>query len=344
MTLDREPAWDGLRALAILSVVAFHTGAPIAPAGSRGVDVFLVLSGFLITKILGSEHHQAGSVNLRAFYLRRWWRLGPELLIFLLYYAVLDPSILHRWTATVWRDVAIGAGQVMNLFCMEWGGFTDINHLWTLSLEVQFYLVWPFALLALLRLEAGLASWIIFGAWLALTVFRAIGTAIFDHTMLYYAPWFHCTGLLLGSGLALSGIRLKGGGLALVALAFSASAFNHNSSPSLAVGIPLSELAAAVAILDPPRFLRHPVIALYGRMSYGIYLWHLLIVWIIGPNYGWALTFKVLIASTIIGGLSYGFTLVRRLSPSNVSRAPTRRHLRLDYVLAIAAAWVRVTQ
>lgn len=153
------PAVDGMRAIAILSVLVFHTG--IYSNGLFGVDVFFVLSGYLITFTLLREHHRTGSVHIGRFYLRRLKRLLPLLLVMLLLTLgalVLwgRPHELERFGeqafasllyVTNWEQVLAGQGY--------WDGAEALNplgHMWSLAITEQFYLVWPFLLLVLLAI------------------------------------------------------------------------------------------------------------------------------------------------------------------------------------------------
>lgn len=142
--MTRLPALDGLRALALLCVMAFHFVPPlehVSALGSVGVRVFFVLSGFLITRILLASRSQALSVALPSFYLRRGLRILP------VFYAVLAIAWLLN-IGPVRQTIGWHVSYLTNVYLFErqaWHG--SISHLWSLAVEQQFYLVWPFVIL-----------------------------------------------------------------------------------------------------------------------------------------------------------------------------------------------------
>ncbi len=141
---------DGLRGLAILLVLAFHLR--LVRGGSLGVDVFFVLSGFLITTLLVEEWQQHASISLRRFYGRRALRLVPAfftLLAFCYLYALFFRSAdeLHAYR----REMIVAACYVANWPALHQTPMTVLGHTWSLSVEEQFYLLWPLALYAMLR-------------------------------------------------------------------------------------------------------------------------------------------------------------------------------------------------
>jgi peptidoglycan/LPS O-acetylase OafA/YrhL len=151
-----QPALDGLRALAVSVVVAFHYPPETAHAfrgGFLGVDAFFVLSGFLITTLLLEEHRRTGSVSLRKFYARRALRLLPAASVLLVVGVAL--SLFLSDTAPA-RPKAIGlfgmAAYIANwVQIFEPGSLGELSHTWSLAIEEQFYLLWPLALVLLLR-------------------------------------------------------------------------------------------------------------------------------------------------------------------------------------------------
>ena len=145
--MRRRPVLDGLRALAILGVIVAHADVPfMLSAGGIGVTLFFVLSGFLITRLLVEERERIGRIDLRAFYARRLRRLVPPLVAFL---AVVTALLVARgeplWgvlsTLTFTTDVASLLRVPVHL----------VGHTWSLSLEEQFYVVWPVVLIAVGR-------------------------------------------------------------------------------------------------------------------------------------------------------------------------------------------------
>src|ERR1700722_11498530 len=154
------PGLDGLRALAVLAVVAYHLGLSWVPGGLLGVGVFFTLSGYLITDLLLGQHAQTGSLQLTDFWLRRARRLLPALFVMLAvvvaWVALLDRSQL----AGLRGAVAAAATYVSNWYLIaehtsyfaRFGPPSPLGHLWSLAVEEQFYLIWPFVLLVLLFL------------------------------------------------------------------------------------------------------------------------------------------------------------------------------------------------
>ncbi len=172
--LGYEPALDGMRAVAVLAVMLFHfVGPEIFTGGLIGVDVFFVLSGFLITNLLLDEQRRAGAVSLRGFYHRRVLRLFPAMYTLLALVAVVA-LFIGREYPTVWAEIGAAA-----LYSYQWFlaffGFPEpgsprvLFHLWSLSVEEWFYFVWPFVLLLGLRsvLRQRVLLWAA-GAWAAM--------------------------------------------------------------------------------------------------------------------------------------------------------------------------------
>ncbi|HVW19084.1 MAG TPA: acyltransferase [Solirubrobacteraceae bacterium] len=151
--LGYRPTLDGLRAVGIALVVLVHYCG--VAGGYLGVDLFFVLSGFLITTLLLEERDGFGSVSLSRFYRRRALRLVPALAVLLGFYvALIVVGVVsdHHFVdeSVVWRQVAYGATYTMNLGLI-WDSLPaqDLKHLWSLAMEEQFYLVWPAVLVAL---------------------------------------------------------------------------------------------------------------------------------------------------------------------------------------------------
>ena len=148
-----EPALDGMRGVAVLSVLVFHALPTIVSGGFLGVDIFFALSGYLITGLLLSEYEKKGSIDVKQFFAKRWFRLMPALLAVLLVYGIA--LWLFSPTATLKNqgvDILTALFYVTNwvrVFTLN--APTDLGHTWSLAVEAQFYLVWPFLLWGLLR-------------------------------------------------------------------------------------------------------------------------------------------------------------------------------------------------
>ncbi|MBI3748004.1 MAG: acyltransferase [Chloroflexi bacterium] len=202
---------DGLRAIAVLAVVAYHAGFGVPQGGFLGVEVFFVISGYLITALLLAEHRRAGRIDPVRFWLRRARRLLPALFFLLAVTLAVAMVAVPGEIARLRPDALAALGYVTNwhLIAGDQSYFETVGrpslylHLWSLAIEEQFYLVWPLALSVVLL--AGRR------AGLALTVAGAAGSAIWmallfqpgtDPSRLYYGTDTRLTGLLLGAALA----------------------------------------------------------------------------------------------------------------------------------------------
>jgi peptidoglycan/LPS O-acetylase OafA/YrhL len=151
--VGRIPAIDGLRVLAVVSVFARHAGLSHVDNGGVGVDVFFVISGFVITRLLVREHDATGGIDLRRFYLARWRRLMPAAAVACLIMAVVSVTVGGRYGGE-WRYSLLGLTYTMD-FAAASGHFSLLlGHFWSLAVEEQFYLLWPLALSGLLVLRA----------------------------------------------------------------------------------------------------------------------------------------------------------------------------------------------
>lgn len=152
-TLSYIPELDGMRGFAILLVMNFHAETTYFQGGFIGVDLFFVLSGFLITSLIINEYDSSSSLNLKNFYMRRLLRLGPALFLLLLVFSLL--SIIFLSTDKARSNLV---DTIISLFYLSnWARAFSIHppdylgHTWSLSIEEQFYILWPIALLTMLR-------------------------------------------------------------------------------------------------------------------------------------------------------------------------------------------------
>lgn len=279
---------DGLRALSVIAVFLAHTGLTgVVGGGYVGVDVFFVLSGYLITRLLTAEHARTGRIDLGAFYWRRARRLYPALLLMLGGVAVY--CLIFPVPYRISLEVLPAFFYVMNW--VRALGIYDAHltgHAWTLAVEEQFYLVWPLILLGLLKF------WprrILIGmAFLAVAVicWRSYLISL-DVSMVRIYCGFdtHSDGLLIGAMLAVAPRRWMGwaGQLWPAAAAYLSFVLFSESGIEFslrALGYPLTPLAAAFIISRIvtaqrsilTRILDIAPLAGLGRMSYGFYLWH----------------------------------------------------------------------
>jgi len=293
--LRSNPALDGLRGLAVLGVLSFHCYWPVLRAGVLGVDLFFVLSGFLITALLLDEHAREGRVSLRAFYARRARRLFPALFV-LLAFATALPWLLPGFPLA---HATRGAIPAVLLYIANWVQAFQLRpmgmlvHAWSLAIEEQFYaLVGPAAVAARrLRLTRARGGAILLGLAAVVGVARAVGFARGASTeVLYHATVFRADALLCGCALA-TVLKLApagppprwlhplgvASGIALAALAAALtaeSAFLYLGGFTLVASLSLAVVASAVYAPAAPLLSARPLAAL-GRISYGVYLWHL---------------------------------------------------------------------
>ncbi len=211
------PGLDGIRAIAVLAVLLYHSGVLLVPGGFLGVDVFFVLSGFLISTLLLQEIERTQAVNFKQFYIRRARRLLPALFATLALSAVLV-LIFARDAAFQFRHDALASMFyvsnwwyiVQDLSYFEAMGRPPmLQHLWSLAVEEQFYLLWPLALVFLYKWRGrpGVGR-IALMVSLGSTFLMALGSFIWnvpaagDASRLYFGTDTHCMGLLLGAALA----------------------------------------------------------------------------------------------------------------------------------------------
>jgi len=289
-----RPDIEGLRGVAILLVLLFHAGLPWTPGGFVGVDVFFVISGFLITGKLWRESQQPGGLNITRFYAWRIRRLLPAALIAvavislvgLLLAAPLDRSEL----------AADGAASALSIANMRFIGSVDyfaattspspFLHFWSLSVEEQFYLVWP-ALIVLLTWRGGSSRRLIAALLIGVVASFVLSIWLTDTSparAFYLLPtrvWQLGVGGLLAL-IGVAGTSRRAGALAwagLAAVAVAGVALTAEMPyPGLAALLPT---AGAVALLygggapsGPVRLLAAAPLRFLGKISYSLYLWH----------------------------------------------------------------------
>lgn len=323
--LGQRPSLDGVRALAVLLVAGVHTRPKLLPGGSVGVDVFFVLSGFLITTLLVEELDGNGRIHFGRFYARRALRLLPALaglLAVVLAWALFVASPSTRHDAL--REVVAAASYTRNMPWWDAVPGTLLGHTWSLALEEQFYLLWPLLLVAVVRsgrparatTALFLACWVVVGVlrlsevagpgllWVQRPEALVLGAAVALLRRDQGAAW---TGSRARS-LATAGVVVGAAGLVALGLWDGADRM-------FGVGFSLAAVASVALLLGlvvlheqgvARVFARRPLVQ-FGRMSYGFYLWHMPVLrWVDDRLVGRAAVLRVAIGL----GLAFAATVV----------------------------------
>jgi peptidoglycan/LPS O-acetylase OafA/YrhL len=308
------PALDGLRAVAVVAVLLYHAGVTGLPGGLLGVDVFFVLSGFLITTLLLDERMRSGTVALRKFWSRRVRRLLPALLLVLVavsasvslvagpgdLHSVRDDALSALFYVANWRFALSGQS-----YFDHFGAPSPLLHLWSLGVEEQFYLVWPLVVLLVTRRARRPARTLGFTAvvlaaasTVALVALHAAGAS---DSRLYYGTDTRALTLLVGAALACLLAAPRGrhrrriahrrsgrwlvsalglAGAITLGLAFATVTGEDPllySGGFLVVAVATAAVLACIVLVPHSplaRLLGLAPLAAIGRISYGLYLWH----------------------------------------------------------------------
>ncbi|WP_427185331.1 acyltransferase family protein [Bordetella bronchialis] len=274
-----NPALDGLRAISILAVLMFHCGVPFARGGFVGVDVFFVISGYLITSLLAAEYRRGG-IEVGRFYARRALRLYPTLLIMVAAYAALAPML---WPAdNRWLSSALAALYLYDYALAFWRLTYTIGHTWSLGVEEKFYLLWPLVLPLVLRTRHPV-RWLV-SAFVAATAWRYVVAMHWNWSQAYFRFDTRMSGILLGAIAALARFRIPKYALAAACLAFAVivvppSLPTSHQVAAVTLRITVAELSAFILVChaaanENAPFLSWRPMAYIGRLSYGIYIWH----------------------------------------------------------------------
>lgn len=311
---------DGLRAVAVLAVLLYHLGIGWIPGGFLGVDLFFVISGYVITGLILDSIARSGTLDLRAFYLSRIRRLVPALVamvvLTLLYISTYAPATVRRFLDDL--PYVFSGSMNWSLVNRQQDYFATIGrppllqHTWSLAVEAQFYLMWPLVLLFILRY---------FGkkniSFAALAIAIASGLALFIYSVridthesavshVYFGTDTHSIGLFLGAALAVSWhpqnltneITKRAqdfidliGVVGLLGLLSTFLFINESDATLYRIAFPLSAIfgcATLISVVHPAsRFA--PILSIkpmiwIGERSYGIYLWHWIVFQLTRPS------------------------------------------------------------
>jgi peptidoglycan/LPS O-acetylase OafA/YrhL len=340
--LPYMPGLDGLRAIAVISVLLYHAAFSWAIGGFLGVEVFFVISGYLITSLLLSEWRDRETIDLRNFWLRRARRLLPALFVVIAVTTLVAVIFLPDEVASLRGDVLSALAYVTNwnfIFAQKsyfeaLGRPSLVQHLWSLAVEEQFYLVWPLLFIGGMRVfgRKRFPIVVVAGAVASVVLMWVLYVPGGDPSRVYYGTDTRAAGILVGCALAFvwSPWRLRPtvssgarrvlnvvGGIGLVLLLQMLWKTDEFSSALYRGGLLRLDLITAVviAVLVHPaaslgRFVGMRPLRWVGLRSYGIYLWHWPVFQLTRPGVdisltGWPLFGLRLAITLVLAELSY---------------------------------------
>jgi len=286
-----------MRGFAVIVVMLLHAGVPAFAGGGLGVDIFFVLSGYLITSILFSEIIRTGSLDFLRFFAKRAFRLVPALGIALLLTTILTFALRpHAEIAALPMNLTAAGLFFMDVHVAGQAHFNDtgmLGHTWSLAVEERYYMFWPAILLLTLRKTRSLAGFL-FILWVFATLYYATRQAMgIDDLALHFRADNRLSGLIMGSMLAAfvaNGGRFERAGIyarllapvMLIMVVGEAGIVIHKHA--------LTEIGTALiilAIIQGDRFWNYALSGRFlvytGRISYGLYLYHMIAIMSMAP-------------------------------------------------------------
>jgi peptidoglycan/LPS O-acetylase OafA/YrhL len=375
--LDRSfrPDIQGLRAIAVLLVVTYHAGVPGISGGFVGVDVFLVISGFLITRQLINQATDTGRISLSTFYAKRIRRLLPSALLVIL----VTVLVARIWgpalqATSVAKDGFFASVYSINYWLALQGvdyqhadaSVSPLQHFWSLAVEEQFYLIWPIVLLIVVAVTRGrrarLRPVLLAGVILAIgaaSLQQSATVTTTDAPLAYFSlqtrGWELAVGALIAIAIPLlrrapAVIAAAASWIGLGMILYSAVIFNDATPfPGTSAAVPVGGAALIIAagLRERPGsvelLLRPRVMQFLGAVSYGWYLWHwpaiVLGPYLFGQAFGWPERLEV-------SGLALWFAVMSYLALERFNRRKTisrRRWFAIGGSLTAAVAAITLT-
>lgn len=300
---------DGLRAIAVLIVLTAHAGSPYPRSGGVGVDIFFVLSGFLITSILSSEAERFGCICLRNFYSRRFLRLLPCLLLTCFFVTI--------WTIATKKYIPVKEIVITLTYTANWAyalfnvDLSLLAHCWSLAIEEQYYIIWPFVIVIMERVTKNtlLKAIILLSVALLIAMYRYGVVGYYSAARIYFGLDTHMDGLVMGSSLCyfikknssdggitkakswVLGYVLVPTAIILIMVIMKIMTWTDPLMGKIGFWVVASATLVIIAdlVAGTHSIIRKPLslmpVVYIGRISYGIYLWHYPIFMIIKHNY-----------------------------------------------------------